>query len=379
LRWPAHDIAGSTDAEAHYGNVVAIESVDLEIADGEFIVFVGPSGCGKSTLMRMIAGLEDITAGEIAIDGRVVNDLAPRERDIAMVFQDYALYPNKTVRENMAFGLRLRGTPDAEIARRVEAAAELLQLTPLLARLPKALSGGQRQRVAMGRAMVRDPKVFLFDEPLSNLDALLRNQVRAEIKRLHQRVQGTVIYVTHDQVEAMTLADRIVVLQAGRIVQVGTPDEIYHWPRHRFVAEFTGSPPMNLVEVRVAGDAPATSMQWPGGQALPVDAATCTLLRPHAGGAVLAGIRPEHVHAATDRLPPNWPRLDLVVSLLEPLGAENVVHLALDASHELLARVPSTVRPPAGTAMTVALDAQALRWFDAASGVALGEPRADRQ
>ena len=355
----------------NYGAVPAIHGVDLEIRSGEFIVFVGPSGCGKSTLMRMIAGLEDITAGEIEIGGRVVNDLPPRERDIAMVFQDYALYPNKSVFENMAFGLRLRKTPRERIEALVANAAQTLQITHLLDRLPKALSGGQRQRVAMGRAMVREPKVFLFDEPLSNLDALLRNQVRAEIKRLHQRVKGTVVYVTHDQVEAMTLADRIVVLQAGRIVQVGTPDEIYHWPRHRFVAEFTGSPPMNLVEARMVVEAGQAMLELPEGQRIALAGGSPPAGTVADGQPVVFGIRPEAVQARGDSTPAHWPALSLPVSLLEPLGAENVVHLSLGEA-DMSARVPSAVRPAPGSMLEVALDPAAFRYFDPESGEALG-------
>ncbi len=355
----------------NYGAVPAIHGVDLEIKSGEFVVFVGPSGCGKSTLMRMIAGLEEITGGEIEIGGRVVNDLPPRERDVAMVFQDYALYPNKTVFENMAFGLRLRKTPKERIEQLVTTAAQTLQITHLLERLPKALSGGQRQRVAMGRAMVREPQVFLFDEPLSNLDALLRNQVRAEIKRLHQRVKGTVVYVTHDQVEAMTLADRIVVLQAGRIVQVGTPDEIYHWPRHRFVAEFTGSPPMNLVDAQWAAEGGRLSLALPGGLRLPLpEGGAAAAGGAAAGQPVVFGIRPEAVQARSDSTPAHWPTLSLPVSLLEPLGAENVVHLALGESG-ICARVPSAVRPVPGSTLDVALDPAAFRYFDPDSGEAV--------
>ncbi|MBU6260495.1 MAG: ATP-binding cassette domain-containing protein, partial [Burkholderiales bacterium] len=236
-----------------YGRVEVIHGIDLDIRHGEFTVFVGPSGCGKSTLLRMVAGLEAISDGEVRIGGRRVNELPPRQRDIAMVFQDYALYPHKTLYENMAFGLRLRGTADAEIRRRVDAAARLLRIDHMLERRPAALSGGQRQRVAIGRAIVREPQVFLFDEPLSNLDAQLRNEMRSEIKRLHQRLGATIIYVTHDQVEAMTLADRIAVLSAGRLMQYDTPDAIYNRPAAVFVAGFTGAPPMNLAACTLQG------------------------------------------------------------------------------------------------------------------------------
>src|SRR5690349_2213519 len=234
-----------------FGEVEAVRAIDLDIPDNEFVVLVGPSGCGKSTTLRMIAGLEEITAGEIFIDGELVNDLPPKDRDIAMVFQNYALYPHMTAYENMSFGLRLRKTAKAEIRQRVEHAARILDITDLLDRRPKALSGGQRQRVAMGRAIVRNPKVFLFDEPLSNLDAKLRVQMRTEIKRVHQKVKTTTVYVTHDQVEAMTLADRVVVMHKGRIEQIGAPNDLYHHPQTKFVAGFIGSPAMNFIPCKL--------------------------------------------------------------------------------------------------------------------------------
>src|SRR6187399_2758886 len=274
-----------------YGDTRVIHGIDLSISSGEFVVFVGPSGCGKSTLLRMIAGLEAITGGEISIGGKVVNDLPPRARDIAMVFQDYALYPHKTVYENMAFGLRLRKRPEDEVRKRVGDAASILQIEHLLERRPRELSGGQRQRVAMGRAIVRQPKAFLFDEPLSNLDALLRAEMRVEMKKLHQRLGNTIVYVTHDQVEAMTLADRIVVLQAGRLVQVDTPDGIYNRPAAQFVAGFTGAPPMNFLDARV-GDGGRT-LHLPGGLDLPVPGPRVAECARHAGRSLRFGIRPE--------------------------------------------------------------------------------------
>src|SRR5262244_44454 len=234
-----------------FDDTEAVRGIDLDIADKEFVVLVGPSGCGKTTTLRMIAGLEEISAGEIAVDGEVVNDVPPKDRDMAMVFQNYALYPHMTVYENMSFGLRLKRYPKDEIARRVQEAARILDITELLDRKPRQLSGGQRQRVAMGRAIVRNPKVFLFDEPLSNLDAKLRVQMRIEIKRVHQKVRTTTVYVTHDQVEAMTLADRVVVMNRGRIEQIGTPNDVYHNPATRFVAGFIGSPAMNFVPCRL--------------------------------------------------------------------------------------------------------------------------------
>src|SRR5262244_2764401 len=253
-----------------FDEVEAVRNISLDIPDNEFVVLVGPSGCGKSTTLRMIAGLEEATAGEILIGGDVVNDVPPKDRDIAMVFQNYALYPHMTVFENMSFGLRLRRTPKAEIRARVEQAAKILDITDLLGRRPKQLSGGQRQRVAMGRAIVRNPKVFLFDEPLSNLDAKLRVQMRTEIKRVHQKVKTTTVYVTHDQVEAMTLADRVVVMNYGRIEQIGTPQELYHQPRTRFVAGFIGSPAMNFVPCQLEQNSAGMLVRVDDKIALPV-------------------------------------------------------------------------------------------------------------
>ena len=301
-----------------YGSVPVIHGVDLEIDDGEFAVLVGPSGCGKSTLLRMIAGLEGITAGTIRIGERVVNNLGPGERDIAMVFQSYALYPHKTVRANMGFALKLRGTDKAELAERVDRAAEILGLGPFLDRYPRQLSGGQRQRVAMGRAIVRDPQVFLFDEPLSNLDAKLRVQMRAEIKELHQRLKTTTVFVTHDQIEAMTMADKIVVMNAGRIEQIGAPLELYDRPANLFVAEFIGSPSMNLIRgvTRAGGvEAPTGLLPATGDRA--------------EGRAVVYGIRPEHLELADAGL-------EAEVRVVEPTGPETLVYLHCGAQ-ELVA------------------------------------------
>ena len=349
----------------NYGHLEIIHGIDLHIRSGEFVVFVGPSGCGKSTLLRMVAGLETISDGDMFIGDQRVNDLAPRDRDIAMVFQDYALYPHKTVRDNMAFGLRLRKFSEAEVNSRVNSAAETLQITHLLDRLPKALSGGQRQRVAMGRAIVRQPQVFLFDEPLSNLDALLRNQVRAEIKKLHRRVRETVIYVTHDQVEAMTLADRIVVLQAGRIVQVGTPDEIYGSPQHRFVAGFTGSPPMNFLPATLEQQGGQVQLQIANAQALVLPPALAQRWQSHVGRAVEFGIRPENLSLSPQHS--DWPVIEAEVELVELLGAENLLTLKLGA-HELKARLAPDVRPAAGTRLPIALDPGHFHLFDAHTG-----------
>ena len=298
------------DLHKAYGQVEVIHGVDVDIGDGDFVVLVGPSGCGKSTLLRMIAGLESVTAGTIRIGDRVVNNLPPAQRDIAMVFQSYALYPHKTVEANMAFALRLRKTERSVIDQRVKNAAEILGLTPYLKRYPRQLSGGQRQRVAMGRAIVRDPQVFLFDEPLSNLDAKLRIQMRMEIKELHQRLKTTTVFVTHDQIEAMTMADKIVVMQDGIIEQVGTPLELYDTPRNTFVAAFIGAPSMNLVDGVVKGGAVESH-----GETLPVTGFALT-----EGQEVVYGIRPEHLDIADDGFP-------ATVAVVEPTGAETIVFL----------------------------------------------------
>jgi multiple sugar transport system ATP-binding protein len=293
-----------------FGNIKILHGVTVDIADGEFVTLVGPSGCGKSTLLRMIAGLESISAGEIAIGGRVVNRVAPKERDIAMVFQNYALYPHMTVAQNMAFSLMLKNAPKEESEQRVKRAAEILGLTPLLERYPRQLSGGQRQRVAMGRAIVRDPQVFLFDEPLSNLDAKLRVAMRAEIKELHQRLKTTTIYVTHDQIEAMTMADKIVVMHDGIVEQIGKPLELYDRPGNLFVASFIGSPAMNLLKGRVDGDG-APFFYGAGGVSLPLGASTAA----GKGDAVVLGIRPEHLKLTDSGFP-------VTVSVVEPTGSE---------------------------------------------------------
>jgi multiple sugar transport system ATP-binding protein len=303
-----------------FGSVETIHGVDLAIRDREFVVFVGPSGCGKSTLLRLIAGLEDITSGELLMDGEVVNDLTPKERGIAMVFQSYALYPHMSVFENMAFGLELSKAGKPEIEAKVRRAAEILALTPLLDRLPKQLSGGQRQRVAIGRAIVREPRVFLFDEPLSNLDAALRVQTRIEIAKLHADMGVTMVYVTHDQVEAMTLADRIVVLNAGNVEQVGTPLELYHRPANLFVAGFIGSPQMNFLETRVdAADRDGVKVGLPGGGAIVAPVAGGAL---HAGDTVTLGVRPEHLAVS-----PDGEGLRGRVEVVEELGESHFIYM----------------------------------------------------
>ena len=294
-----------------YGNQEVVHGVSANIADGEFVVLVGPSGCGKSTLLRMIAGLEAITAGTISIGGKVVNDMAPKERDISMVFQNYALYPHMTVAQNMAFSLTLAGAPAEEKKRKVAEAAEILGLSPLLDRYPRQLSGGQRQRVAMGRSIVRNPQVFLFDEPLSNLDAKLRVAMRAEIKGLHRRLRSTTVYVTHDQVEAMTMADKIVVLQSGKIEQIGSPLELYDRPANVFVAQFIGSPSMNILKAKKAGN----ELLLPDGSSLGV--VPPASLRD--GGNVLVGKRPEHIRVA------EVGGLEVRTSVIEPTGSETFV------------------------------------------------------
>jgi multiple sugar transport system ATP-binding protein len=340
-----------------YGAFPIVKGIDLEIRDREFVVLVGPSGCGKSTTLRMVAGLESVTGGEILIGDRVVNHLPPRERDVAMVFQDYALYPHKSVFDNMAFGLKVRGLPAAEIRPQVEAAAATLGISHLLGRMPRQLSGGQRQRVAMGRAIVRRPKVFLFDEPLSNLDAKLRGQVRTEIKKLHQAIGTTIVYVTHDQVEAMTLADRIVILRGGEIEQVGTPDQVYAQPGSVFVGGFVGSPAMNFARATLAAD--ATAIEFADGNRLPLPRSLAGRAAAHGGRKVVVGIRPEHFVTGDA----SAPRVTCRVQVVEPLGADTLLNLALGAE-ELMARVPPDVRPAPGATLEIGVDHHRIHLFD---------------
>jgi len=317
--------------EKTYEETPAVCGIDLDIPDKEFVVLVGPSGCGKTTTLRMIAGLEEITAGEIAIGGEVVNDIPPKDRDIAMVFQNYALYPHMTVYENMSFGLRLRKTAKAEIDRRVQNAARILNISPLLERKPKQLSGGQRQRVAMGRAIVRAPKVFLFDEPLSNLDAKLRVHMRTEIKKVHQQVRTTTVYVTHDQVEAMTLADRVVVMNAGRIEQVGTPHELYHRPATKFVAAFIGSPAMNMVPCGLEESAGGLRVRLSPEIAFAVPQERLERYRAYAGRPKLVfGLRPEHIIEQRPHLEPNQQPFEAKPVVVEPMGSESLVYFVVN-------------------------------------------------
>ncbi|HEX9465222.1 MAG TPA: sn-glycerol-3-phosphate ABC transporter ATP-binding protein UgpC [Alphaproteobacteria bacterium] len=336
-----------------YDEVEAVRGIHLDIPDKEFVVLVGPSGCGKSTTLRMIAGLEDISDGEIYIGGEVVNDIPPKDRDIAMVFQNYALYPHMTVFENMSFGLRLRRLPRAEIRERVEHAAQILDITDLLERRPKQLSGGQRQRVAMGRAIVRNPKVFLFDEPLSNLDAKLRVQMRTEIKRVHQKVKTTTVYVTHDQVEAMTLADRVVVMNQGRIEQIGTPNELYHTPKTRFVAGFIGSPAMNFLPCRLEQNGVGLSVRLSDTMAFRVPENRKARYRTHVGQELVFGLRPEHITEprgnGADRQ-----AFPAMLDVVEPMGMETMVYFGVSGT-ETCGRVdPSRC---AGALQTMQLEA----------------------
>jgi sn-glycerol 3-phosphate transport system ATP-binding protein len=338
--------------------VQVIHGVDAEVEKGEFVVIVGPSGCGKSTLLRMVAGLEEITEGEISIAGRVVNQLEPAERDIAMVFQNYALYPHMSVFDNMAYGLKIAKVPMAEIRQRVDKAAAILQLGAFLNRRPRELSGGQRQRVAMGRAIVRQPAVFLFDEPLSNLDAKLRAQTRLEIQKLHGELRTTSLFVTHDQVEAMTLAERMIVMNAGRMEQIGTPDEVYHRPATTFVAAFIGSPPMNLVQ----GVAEGAGFRA-GGQLLP-------LPQPApATGELVLGVRPEHVELSFDLQASGWP---VRVQALEMLGAERLVYGALGETLFTVRLDATAPYPKVGDIVNIAVSPDHMHWFDATTTARVG-------
>ncbi|CAJ8232058.1 glycerol-3-phosphate transporter ATP-binding subunit [Burkholderia pseudomallei] len=350
--------------KSYGGAQYVLHGIDVDIADGEFVVLVGPSGCGKSTLLRMIAGLETVTEGEIAIGGRVVNALEPKDRDIAMVFQNYALYPHMTVAQNMGYGLKIRGVERALIDARVQAAAQILELGPLLARRPRELSGGQRQRVAMGRAIVREPSVFLFDEPLSNLDAKLRVQMRLEIQRLHARLATTSVYVTHDQIEAMTLAQRVIVMNRGYAEQIGAPVDVYEKPATTFVASFIGSPAMNLLHGRLSEDGAAFDVA--DGPRLPVAGSAGAGRGVAPGREWILGVRPEHMTPQ-----PGEAFATLAVDSCELLGADNLAHGRWGA-HDVAVRLPHAMRPTRGETLPVALPARHLHFFDPATGKRAG-------
>src|SRR6478736_2297704 len=342
--------------EKAFGSTKVIHGISFEIQDGEFMVLVGPSGCGKSTLLRMLAGLEEITAGTISIDGRPVNDVDSKDRDIAMVFQSYALYPHMTVRDNMGFSLRLRKADKSEIDQRVARAAQILNLDPYLQRFPRELSGGQRQRVAMGRAIVRDPKVFLFDEPLSNLDAKLRVHMRTEIKKVHQKVRTTTVYVTHDQVEAMTLADRVVVMNNGRIEQVGTPNELYHSPTTQFVAGFIGSPAMNMVPCQLTEASGGLRLRLNGSIDLPVPQDRTSRYRSHVGSqSLLAGMRPEHLFEQRPHIEPGQHPFEATPEVVEPMGNETLVFFPVNGV-DVCGRVDPGCSPKPGSPVKLVAD-----------------------
>jgi multiple sugar transport system ATP-binding protein len=351
-----------TDVQKSYGHVVAVKDINLAIKDREFVVLVGPSGCGKSTTLRMIAGLEEITGGTIAIGGRVVNHLQPKDRDIAMVFQNYALYQHMSVRDNLAFGLRNRRVPEAEIAAAVSHAARILSIEPLLDRRPRQLSGGQQQRVALGRCIVRNPKVFLFDEPLSNLDAQLRSQMRLELKELRLRVPTTSIFVTHDQVEAMTLGDRIVVMKDGVVHQVGTPLELYRRPANRFVASFIGSPSMNFIDVQVAAEDDGFTLTSPG-MCLKLPARPFPGLGPRVGRSVCVGIRPQHIRLGP---PVNASQVGFKGTLMvtEQLGDEQLLAVRVGGQDIRIAGIDPDLTLPTGTEIEAAIGTDNLHFFD---------------
>ncbi|MCE7030173.1 ABC transporter ATP-binding protein [Jiella avicenniae] len=355
------EIAGVTK---RFGAIDTLKGIDIALQSGEFLVLLGPSGCGKSTLLNIVAGLLEPSGGDVLIDGLSMRKVHPKNRDIAMVFQSYALYPNLSVARNIGFGLEMRKVPKAERDVAVRRAAEILQIEPLLARKPAELSGGQRQRVAIGRALVRDPKVFLFDEPLSNLDAKLRTEMRTELKRLHQKLKATIVYVTHDQVEAMTLATRIAVMREGRVEQIGSPREIYDRPASLYVAGFMGSPPMNLLEGRVSED----------GERFEADGGTCLIPIPAAarktlgsGRALIAGIRPEHLAPARAQAAT---ALSMDVEVVELTGAETLL-IGRTGEQTLIASVKPDDAPPTGAPFTLTVPPESVRWFDPDGGKAI--------
>ena len=353
----------------HYGRTFhAVKDVDLSIAEHEFVALVGPSGCGKSTTLRMVAGLEDISSGDISIGGRVVNDLPPRDRDVAMVFQNYALYQHMSVYDNLAFGLRNKKVPEDRIRKEIESATAILGLQDLLRRKPRELSGGQQQRVALGRCIVRNPKVFLFDEPLSNLDAKLRGQMRLEIKRLRLRVPTTSIFVTHDQVEALTLGDRVVVMHEGRIQQVGTPLEVYGAPCNRFVAGFIGAPAMNFVDAMVGGDAAAPSVEAPGLR-FTVPASRRQPLAAMRGRTIILGVRPEHLLLGDAG--GSGDGIEGVIEVIEQLGSEIVLSLRMGDAEITAARVDPRAGLAVGDRVRLSANDEQLHFFDAGTEVAI--------
>ncbi|HEY6952317.1 MAG TPA: sn-glycerol-3-phosphate ABC transporter ATP-binding protein UgpC [Bacteroidota bacterium] len=353
--------------KVYEGGVIAVHSFDLEIKDKEFVVLVGPSGCGKSTTLRMIAGLEEVTSGEIAIDNKVVNDVPPKDRDIAMVFQNYALYPHMSVYENMAFGLKLRKFPRKDIDQRVHEAAAILAIEELLERKPKALSGGQRQRVALGRAIVRKPKVFLFDEPLSNLDAKLRVQMRTEISKLHQRLGATMIYVTHDQTEAMTMGDKIVLMKDGVVQQVDTPLDIYNFPSNKFVAGFIGSPAMNFFRGSLVKERRLRFKEASNGLDLVIGENNQKKLLHHAGKEIVLGLRPEHIYEETQG-GSKGAKTSVHVSVVEPMGNEYYVYFhTAGETNQYVARLSTSQKPKVGKPMELVFDMSKAHFFDPAT------------
>jgi len=355
-----------------YGEVVAVDDFNLEIRDGEFMVLVGPSGCGKTTSLRMIAGLEEISDGTLRIGDKVVNDVAPKDRDIAMVFQSYALYPHMTVRDNLAFGLKLRKVAKADIEKRVADAAAILSLEKLLDRKPKELSGGQRQRVALGRAIVREPAVFLMDEPLSNLDAKLRVQTRAEIARLHQRLGTTMVYVTHDQVEAMTMGQRIAVMSNALLQQVGTPQDLYDSPNNRFVAGFIGSPAMNFLEVTLQGTGESATLEAPQ-VSIPLPPRYRDAVGPTTGRKLVMGVRPEHIDLAADNV--GTGSMKTTADVVEYLGSEELIH-AIVANEDIVALLSSDHKVRTGDALDLTVKPDRLHLFDPDTGLSLARSAA---
>ena len=354
------------DLRKTYGHTEAVRGIDLDIAHNEFVALVGPSGCGKTTTLHMIAGLEDVTSGEIFIGDRLINDVPPKERDIAMVFQNYALYPHMTVAQNMSFGLRLRKFPNTEIIQRVKHAAEILNIGDLLQRRPRQLSGGQRQRVAMGRAIVRNPEAFLFDEPLSNLDAKLRVQMRTEIKKIHSRVQTTVVYVTHDQVEAMTLADRIVVMNQGVIEQVGPPQEMYEAPKTRFVAGFIGSPAMNFLPCRIVRRGTALGVRLSEDITLDLSAEQSKHFGSYINKDMVFGVRPEHITEQRMHSSNNQLDFGCTVEVLEPMGMDTMVFMDIDGVEVTARAAPRSVSNP-GETMMFTIDMNNIHLIDPAT------------